>query len=232
VEWFGGAPADRWAFGAEVYMWGAGVGGKTTSGDPVDIDFDDLLDALELGFMGTLAAARGKWTLYADAIYLDVDDNGKVTVDVDGDPVNAKVDVELKGFITTLGGAYSFMETETSRLNLAAGARYLWLKADLGVEAGGQGVGDSDSGSVWDGIVGLRGKTDLNEKWYLSYYADVGAGDSKLTWQALAGINYRFQKLDAVLGYRYVEWDFDKGDMLNFDDLDLSGPFAGIKLAF
>jgi hypothetical protein len=140
--------------------------------------------------------------------------------------------VELKGFITTLGGAYRFLETDTTRLNLVAGARYLWLKADLDVDIGRLGVGGSESDTVWDGIVGLRGKTDLNDKWYLTYYADVGGGNSKMTWQALAAINYRFQRVDAVVGYRYLDWDFDDGDMLNFDELNLGGPFAGVKFLF
>jgi hypothetical protein len=146
--------------------------------------------------------------------------------------VPTEVDVELKGFITTLGGAYRFLQTDTTRLNLVAGARYLWLKADLDVDIGRLGVGGSESDTVWDGIVGLRGKTDLSDKWYLTYYADVGAGNSKMTWQALAAINYRFQRFDAVVGYRYLDWDFDDGDMLNFDDLNLSGPFAGVKFLF
>jgi hypothetical protein len=53
-----------------------------------------------------------------------------------------------------------------------------------------------------------------------------------MTWQALGAINYRFQRVDAVVGYRYLDWDFDDGDMLNFDDLNLSGPFAGVKFLF
>jgi len=64
------------------------------------------------------------------------------------------------------------------------------------------------------------------------YYADVVAEDYDLTWQALAAISYRFEKVDAVVGYPYLEWDFDNGDMLNFDELDLSGPFAGFKIWF
>jgi hypothetical protein len=232
VEWFGGAPADQWVYGAEVYGWGADIGGETTSGGPVDVDFNDLFDDLELGFMGTLAAARGKWTLFGDFIYLDVDDDTKGSVNILGSQVPTEVDVELKGFVATVGGAYSFLDTGTTRLNLVAGARYLWLEADLDVDIGPVSGDGSDSDHVWDGIVGLRGKTDLNEKLYLTYFADVGAGDSDMTWQALAAISYRFQKFDAVLGYRYLEWDFDDGDMLNFDELDLSGPFAGVKFRF
>ena len=232
VEVFGGAPADRWVFGAEVYMWGADVGGTTTSGGDVDISFSDLFNDLNLGFMGDLAASRGPWTLFGDFIYLDVEDDTKGTANILGTRVPTEVDVELKGFITTLGGAYRFLQTDTTRLNLVAGARYLWLKADLDVDIGRLGVGGSESDTVWDGIVGLRGKTDLSDKWYLTYYADVGGGNSKTTWQALAAINYRFQRVDAVVGYRYLDWDFDDGDMLNFDDLNLSGPFAGVKFLF
>jgi hypothetical protein len=232
VEWFGGAPSDRWVYGGEVYLWGADIGGETTSGAPIEVDFDDLFEDLELGFMGTLAAARGKWTLFGDFIYLDVEDDDKGTIKILGNPVHTKIDVELKGFISTLGGAYSFLETDTTRLNLVAGARNLWLEADVDVDVGPVSGDGSDSDQVWDGIVGLRGMTDLNETWYLTYYADVGTGESDKTWQALAAISYRFESVDAVLGYRYLEWDFDKGDMLNFDELDLSGPFAGVKFRF
>ena len=65
----------------------------------------------------------------------------------------------------------------------------------------GERVSDkvSESGHVWDGVVGLRGATDLNERWYITYYADVGTGDSDLTWQGLAAVNYRFSKVDAVV---------------------------------
>jgi hypothetical protein len=232
VEWFGGAPPDRWVYGAEVYLWGAGIGGKSAAGSDIDVDFGDLIDNLELGFMGTLAAAKGKWTLFADLIYLDLEDDTTSTVNVIGRPIRTEVDTELKGFISTFGGAYQVMETDTTRLNLLAGARYLWLDLDLELD-----VGEpirrkfSDSGNFWDGVVGLRGKTDLNEKWYLTYYADVGTGDSDLTWQALAAVSYRFQKVDAVVGYRYLDWDFDD-DNEAFDDLNISGPFAGVKFGF
>ncbi|MEZ5592554.1 MAG: hypothetical protein R3F53_18370 [Gammaproteobacteria bacterium] len=59
---------------------------------------------------------------------------------------------------------------------------------------------------------------------------DVGTGQSDLTWQAFAGVGYRFGKLDALMGYRYIDWDFDDNDV--FDDLNLSGVFIGAKFWF
>jgi len=46
----------------------------------------------------------------------------------------------------------------------------------------------------------LRGTTELNDKWYLSYYGDVGAGGSDLTWQAALAANYRMNRLIWFLG--------------------------------
>lgn len=66
--------------------------------------------------------------------------------------------------------------------------------------------------------------------WYLSFYADVGAGDSKLTWQAWPGVGYRFENVDAVAGYRHLAWETDDGD--TFEDINFSGPMLGVKFRF
>jgi hypothetical protein len=73
-----------------------------------------------------------------------------------------------------------------------------------------------ESGSVWDGIVGARGHVNLTEKWYLPFYADIGTGQSKLTWQALGGIGYRFKWFDFTVAYRYLQIS---GQIFEFDNL-------------
>jgi hypothetical protein len=108
------------------------------------------------------------------------------------------------GFISTLGGAYRIFETDSPELNVLGGARYLELDTDLDIQIHAIGVNQSysDSGSVWDGIVGVKGNLDLSGKRDISYYADVGADNSTMTWQALGAVNDRFSRVDAVLGYR------------------------------
>jgi hypothetical protein len=229
------ASGDSWRFGGDVYLWGAGLGGATSAGDDIDISFDDLLDNLDMALMGSLAARKGKLSLIADVIYLDVSDSTSSTANLINRPVTADLGVKLKSWIVTAIGAYKIVETDSTRLNLLAGARYLYLDADLDfriVSAGPFGPWQekySDSGHVWDGIVGLRGSTELSDKWYLNYHFDVGAGDSALTWQALAGFNYRFSNVDAAFGYRYLKWELDNDA---FNDLDVSGPFAGVRFSF
>jgi len=230
----GESARDQWKFKGEVYLWGASIKGDTNANDPIDIEFRGLLKNLDFAFMGTFAASKDKWTLFTDLVYLDVEDDYKSTANIIGRPIETKVDVELEGFITTLWGAYTFPETENTALQGLAGARYLWIEVDMAFDIGNRKVKTSPSGHVWDGVVGMRGTTQLNDKWYLAYYGDVGTGESDLTWQALAAINYRFKKVDAVFGYRYLRWNFDEGTSFGkeIDDLYLSGPFAGVKFRF
>lgn len=223
--------SDKWEFGAQIYLWGAGIGVTTQEGDDIDISFSDLMKNLDMALMTTLAARKDKWSLFADIIYLDVSTDKKSTANIIGRPVKTKVDIGIEAWIVTTAGAYEVMQTETTRLDLLAGARYLWLKMPLKFKIGEHITRKaSPSGDVWDGVIGMRGNTRLNEKWYLTYYLDVGTGNSDLTWQALAGFNYKFKKLDAVFGYRYLDWDFD--DKSAFDELSVSGPYAGVKFWF
>lgn len=223
--------SDKWEFGAQVYLWGAGIDVTTQEGDEIDISFNDILSNLDMALMTTLAARKDKWTLFSDILYLDVSSSETSTANIIGRPEKTKVDVGIEAWVVTAAGAYEVMETENTGLHLLAGARYLWLKMPLKFEIGEHITRKtSPSGDVWDGVIGMKGETSLNEKWYLTYYLDVGTGDTDLTWQAVAGVNYKFKKFDAIFGYRYLDWDFDKTEP--FDDLNISGPFAGVKFWF
>lgn len=59
---------DRWEYAGEVYLWGAGIGGNSAAGDDIDISFSDLIENLDLGFMGSLVASKDRWTLFADFV--------------------------------------------------------------------------------------------------------------------------------------------------------------------
>ena len=56
------------------------------------------------------------------------------------------------------------------------------------------------SESVWDGIVGVKGRYAFGDdrKWFVPFYLDVGTGQTKLTWQAAAGVGYAFHWGDVV----------------------------------
>ena len=64
----------------------------------------------------------------------------------------------------------------------------------------------------------------------MPYLFDVGGGNSDLTWQASAGLGYRFDWGDLLLTYRYVY--YDKGDEYLIQELDMYGPKVGIVFYF
>ena len=223
-----GAVADEeksWEFTSVSYQWLAGFGGETASGEDFDIDFDDVFDALNFAFMTRLEARYGKWSIGSDVVYVDLEEDVGGLVDK----------VELQNWVVTPTIGYTVLEAEQGRLDLYAGARYLYMKSTSKVYDGPvpprKKLRFTDSSDFWDGIVGIRGQINLSEKWYLPCALDVGAGDSDFTWQVFGGVGYRFRKCDLIVGYRYLEWDFgEANDAL--DVLNIGGPVVGLKFRF
>ena len=180
--------------------------------------------------MGIISARKGKWTLLADLIYLSIHQETSSTANIIGVPEKIDVDVKLKGFVSTFGVAYRVIEDEMTSLDLLVGGRYFRLDLDLDADVWGSKSSGSDSEDVLDAIIGSQVILNLSDRWYLSCYADVGAGDSKLTWQAWPGIGYRLKHVDVVAGYRHLAWKSDNGDAI--DDINFSGPMIGVKLRF
>lgn len=216
------AGGDDWRIAGELFLWGADLDASAAVAD-VEIPFKDIFRSIEFAFMGKLAAARGDWAMFAELIYLDLDSDKTLA-----ESPRVDASVGMKGLITTLGGGYRLVNTESAALHAVAGLRYLSLETDLAVVVDGTPLPpDSDSGSNWDGVVGLRGEYGFTRNWVLTYYGDVGTGDSDLTWHVLAAINYRLNRWAFALGYSHLEYEFDSGNGLN--DLQISGPYAGVQ---
>jgi hypothetical protein len=153
---------------------------------------------------------------------------------------------DMKAWVVTLYGGYSIVQTEKAKLDLVAGVRYLDLEMDVrektsalleldlirqDIEKARQSVRETSiSGEVWDGLVGVRGTAVLSKDWYLSYLADIGTGDSDVTWQLFVGANRKFPWGDLMLGYRYLKWEL--GDDKLVDHLEVNGPIVGAKVWF
>ena len=230
------AAANKWQFSGALYIWGYDVGGTTKRGSDVEADFDDLLDATDFAFMGALEARKNKWLLFTDIINFDLsaDSTSDLSIPIGGPiylPVTTTARTDLKGWVVNLAGGYNLYSQNKTRLDVIGGARYLDLSMDLFLQLQSLGPGRSrtikESHSIWDGIIGLKGNTALGERWFLGYYADVGGGDSSLTWQASAAIGYQATRwLDLALGYTHLEWDFSSTRVI--DDLNFSGPNLGV----
>lgn len=223
-----GRAQEGWDWTGLIYLWGAGLGGETTTGQDVDVSFSDILDKLDFGLMGSLEARNGRWAIFGDAIYLNISDDDNAAV---GPGIPVSVDADIKGFVFTTAAGYDFVNSSTYRLNGFGGLRYLDMDttANLAIAGGSQRL--NDAFSSWDGIVGLRGQYAISPDWDLIYYGDIGAGDSDLTWQAALSFDRKFDNWTLSFGYRHLEWQ-DLDGSATLTDLDFSGPFAGAKFRF
>lgn len=235
---------DDWAFRASINGYLPDIGGSTTFpqtgvGSGVTIDAKTIIENLKMTFMGSIEASRGGWGLFTDVLYMDVGTTRtgfrEITIGGMELPLGAaaKVDYDLKGWIWTSGGVWHVHADPASSLDVVAGARLLDIKQTLGWEVTGNvgtiplpgRAGVSEVGLTnWDAIVGVKGRWAFGEgrKWFVPYYADIGAGESKLTLQALGGVGYGFGWGEVVGVWRYIDYEMKSGGSV--ESLSFSGP--------
>lgn len=254
-------PAHNWSFSLTPYLWAAGIenslrlplpSGDTLNAD-VEVDFDDIIENLDLGLMLAGEARRDRLFVFSDLIYMKISHDGDVLRSVERTGPNAAIpvtssleagtDSTLESWVWTLAAGYDVVRSDRATLGVFGGVRYLALDAEVdwrltaaitapgaGVVLGRTGSASSD-GEHWDGIVGVRGRARLGGgDWFMPYYADVGSGDTDFTWQAMVGVGYTFSWGEALLVYRHLDWDQDGDEAIQ--GLTISGPALGVTMRF
>jgi len=249
---------DNVSFTLQSYMWLPTIEGELkyttrpngSSGSPeIEVDADDLLENLDMAVLLTAEARKGKWSFVADFTYLDVSSSQSAVkgVNFGGNLVtttlNIETEVETKGFCTTFVGGYRVIDGQWLKTDLVAGARYLWLEAEVSWDLSGTVSGPSagqtfartgnlkEDEDVWNGVGGVRGQVNLGgSHWFIPYYADIGSGDCDLTWQVFSALGYSFKGWDIALGYRHLAFEGDDDSLLQ--ELSFSGPVLGARFSF
>jgi opacity protein-like surface antigen len=221
-----------WQFSLTPYFWAAGldgdvgVGGRTAS---VDVGFNDIADALDMGALLTFEAQKQRWGLLLDAIYLKLS-----TDEATPGPLFSNVDLGVKQTVLEGDIAYRVIEQERGGLDVLAGVRYWNLDTELDFGAGLlPGVELSQNKDWVDPVVGVRYVTPLTERWSLRLRGDIGGFgvSSDFTWQAFAGVGYDLSdRFSVAFGYRHLDVDFED-DGFTFD-VATSGPALGASIRF
>jgi hypothetical protein len=234
-----------WRFAGSLYFYLPTV--KATSSAPADSNgtpigtSGNLSDSLEFTAMGSLDAHNGRWGVFTDFLYLNLEGNKHQSRDftIGGAEIpagtSADLDWTFKGTIWTVAGQYRFVADPAVTLDALAGLRWFdvrtttsWnISGSLGpiLPAGRTGSNESNT-SLFDGIVGVKGRLALGSSgWSAPFFADVGAGESKLTWQAAGGISYGFKWGEVTAMYRYLSYEMKSGRDLK--DISFSGPMLG-----
>ncbi len=222
--------AEEWQHELAPYMWGAAMSGSATVGtvtSDVDMSFGDILDNLEMGFMGAYRAKRGPFSVTVDGIYMGLGATGHgpagyVKADVDIDQAALEVDV-----------GYEVIE----RLILLAGLRYNDLSVEI--EATGPlGTRAADQDETWlDPVIGAAYTVPFADKWSFTLRGDIGGFGvgSDFAWQGLGTLRWQASdRIGVLAAYRYIDMDYDTDDNDRYFeyDMSMSGPALGVVFTF
>lgn len=242
----------KWQFAATIYGYLPSIGGKLsvpvdTGGTNLNVSASQIIDSLKMTVMGTFEAHNGRWGVFTDVLYLDVGGNESQTRDFSvggsGVPASTTADLslDLKGTVWTIAGEYRVVSDPAMKMDILAGARYFGIKPTLGwsiqgdlgpIPESGRSGSKEINETVWDGIVGVKGRYAFGDerRWSLPYYADIGTGESKLTWQVAGGLGYALSWGSVFAMWRYLDYNFKSDKKLQ--DMDFNGPMFGVAFAW
>jgi hypothetical protein len=237
---------DDWSYALSIYAYVPSFSGSTAfpppaGGRPINADGGELMDKLQGAFMGSFEAVRGRWGVYTDIIYLQLGESRSGTrgIEIGGAlpvGVSASTDFDLRGWMWTLAGLYRVQSSPRYSYDIVGGLRALDISQRLGFSLEGSignlppadisGTRNTDARN-WDAIIGVKGRARFADRspWFVPYYVDIGTGDSKFTWQAMAGVGYSFGWGDIVGSWRYIDYRM-KNDT-GVRELTLNGPSIG-----
>jgi len=188
--------SNEWTQRVLIYGWFPSIEGTLNydipgSGGSVGADASNIVDKLQGVFMGTYEARKQKWSFKGDVIYLSLSNSEDQSISIPGggNPTLG-IQQDMKAWVVGLYGGYNVHQTERVTTDILAGVRYLSMDVDAKLDSTiplppALPNGLSESVTLWDGIVGVKGKAMLSDKWYVPYHFDIGTGNSDLTWQAL-----------------------------------------------
>lgn len=224
--------SPEWKCRVTLYGWAEGLSG--TAGvkgltAPVDVNFRELVDDLNVGAMGAIEIFNGRgWGFAADMVYADLSASQI-------GPLGGTTTADLSQFIGNFVFAYEVYKSDPVSIDVYAGARVNSLDLDLSFRGPKDILVLAASGSdTWvDPIIGARFQAELPNHFFLRAVGDVGGftASSQFTWQAMGAIGYHLSdKSTLLLGYRAIGTDYKNGGFTY--DLVSSGVVLGYQYTF
>jgi hypothetical protein len=225
-------PADKWHIQFSPYVWLVGLSGRAGI-SPLAVDVNtSVTDSdihLNFGFMATFEARKKRLVILTDLQYSSLGADKPSP-----GPLFSGATADFKTFVLEPEVGYRLLDNpdKDAFFGVLGGIRYWHLKTDLTFNAGVlPGVTASRSRGWVDGVVGVRGKTNLTRRFFITGKADLGGGGSNFTYQLFGGGGFTLGKHYALIAaYRYLDVNYNKDDFLF--DMALQGPVFGLGIKF
>jgi outer membrane receptor protein involved in Fe transport len=223
--------AGEWQHELAPYVWASGMSGATGVGDvvaDVDMSFGDIVDQLEMGFMGTYRASRDRYSIIFDGIYMGLGATER------GPGGRLKADVDLDQTALELDGGYEVVD----RLTLLAGLRYVNLSVDATTTGPLDQARHASMDENWfDPVIGAIYKVPFADAWSFMVRGDVGGFGvgSDFSWQGMAAVRWQATpSFGVAAAYRHIDIDYESGhgDHAFKYDMAISGPALGVVFTF
>ena len=221
-----------WTYRATLYGWLPSMSGsvdtlrfgkvETTKGT------SDVLDALDMAFMGTFSAQHDRWGFVGDLLYTDLSNSAATPGQLFGDGT-------LRLEMTALSGyaLYRVTNDPSVQFDVGAGFRNFDMNLTASLSAGTRPGGAQKISKSWtDPLIAARLVVPMDDNWFINGFADYGGtGNGDETYQVYAGVGYNFAKdWSAQFGYRLMNISQQvKGRDVS---LDLSGALIGVSYNF
>ena len=232
-----------WKFRIGFPVWIAGIDGditvrdRTLSSDVNSEEVVDLLDTnLNVAFAGHVEIEKGRFGMFADALYIDFRGERDTRL-------GTTIDAQAEAFIGELGAFYTLIAPDAAaehpfRLDLLGGVRVTAFDVTLDTE----NFGSADQGRDWfDPFIGARAELGLLEWLAIKGRGDIGGfgiseGDtSDLVWNIEAAVSFKLVRwFEVDLGYRWLDYDYADGSGDDVFELDaiLNGPYVTLTFKF
>jgi hypothetical protein len=226
--------AEGWDWTVTPYLWAASNKLDLGVVIPPDDDqagseasFSDLLDTLDFGAQVHVEGYKGRYGMMLDITNLQVSDR----------TTQGLLELDSDASLSLIEGAALLRIGDSSpQTELILGFRSINLDLELeleGLGADGNVIEQSIDKTLTDAMVGARFTFPLSERWNLSLRGDVASGDTDFSWNASAMFGYRFPTAGTVLlGYRYLNIDFDNEDRFLKPELTMCGAQVGYACHF
>jgi hypothetical protein len=209
-----------------VYLWAPDMGLDYTD-KSVDIDFDDVVDKLEIAFLTHVEAQGDDFGGFVDLSFVAVGENqSRELADL-----NSDYDVT----ILDLAFVWSPGAKRMTGLELYGGLRYLDSDFSLVVDPVPTGLEEFRTGlenSYTDFLAGVRYVAPLNEQWSLMFHGDLSAGSTEGTYSLGAFAGFRWGAHHFIGGWKYLAAEIEASGGDESVDLDMSGPALAYGFSF
>lgn len=236
---------SKWEFILVPYLWMTGIDGDVTvkgRDAEVDVNFEDILDELDIAALANFIAKRGRWEFFVQPNYMKLSPEG----DVDRNTVTLDADVETEMLILEFGTFYklgTWGDRFPVSLDILGGGRYWHFdnEIDLDIDRDIRKERDVDSEKdLIDPFVGLRVGTAISKKLRLGVRGDIGGFDisddtSDLSWQAIGLFEYDLSRRIVLgAGYRALDIRYETGSGNDKKGMDatIHGPVLGVGIRF